>query len=71
MQPGYAMVNLSLELEDDDGGRQPVAFVNNLFDRHYRYLINDVSSRHGTMAIQGYVPDDFHRHGGVRATYNF
>lgn len=71
IQPGYAMVNLSLGLEDEEGGWQVVAFVNNLFNQHYRYLINDVSSRYGTTAIQGYVPRDFYRHGGVRATYNF
>ncbi|WP_347302617.1 TonB-dependent receptor [Croceibacterium sp. TMG7-5b_MA50] len=71
VQPGYAMVNLGLGLEDTDGGWQVVAFVNNLFNQHYRYLINDVSSRYGTTAIQGYVPRDFYRHGGVRATYAF
>lgn len=70
IQPGYAMVNLAIGVGSDDGWKV-MAFVNNLFDQHYRYLINDVSSRYGTTAIQGYVPRDFYRYGGIRASYSF
>jgi len=71
IQPAYAMVNAALGLRAQDKSWQVMAFVNNLFNQHYRYLINDVSNRYGTTAIQGYVPRDYSRYGGHRFNYNF
>lgn len=71
IQPEYAMVNFSLGLRSEDRSWQVMAFVNNLFNQHYRYLINDVSNRYGTTAIQGYVPRDYARYGGIRLSYDF
>ncbi|MBT0669223.1 TonB-dependent receptor [Novosphingobium profundi] len=71
VQGDYAMVNVALGLRSANRSWQVMAFVNNLFDQHYRYLINDVSNRYGTTAIQGYVPRDYARYGGVRLSYDF
>jgi len=71
IQPEYAMVNIALGLRSADKSWQVMGFINNLFDQHYRYLINDVSNRYGTTAIQGYVPRDFHRYGGIRLSYSY
>ena len=60
-----------LGLRSADKSWQVMGFINNLFDQHYRYLINDVSNRYGTTAIQGYVPRDFHRYGGIRLSYSY
>jgi iron complex outermembrane receptor protein len=71
VQPGYTIANISLGVRGHDRKWQLVGFVNNLFDKHYRYLLNNASAAYGATAIQGYVPRDFRRYGGVRLSASF
>jgi len=71
VQPGYAIANISLGVRGHERKWQVVGFVNNLFDKHYRYLLNNASAAYGATAIQGYVPRDFRRYGGVRLSASF
>lgn len=72
IQPGYGLVNLSLGLRDTDRRFEVTAFVNNLFDKQYLSNINNQFANYGNQtATLGYLPRDFRRYGGIRATYNF
>lgn len=71
VQKAYAIVNLSLGLRSHAKGWQVAGFINNLFDQHYRYLLNNASGSYGAVAVQGYLPRDFGRYGGVRLSYDF
>ncbi|WP_076073050.1 TonB-dependent receptor [Sphingomonas montana] len=69
--PGYTMVNMQLGLRNHDRTWAVTGFVNNLFDKQYRYLYNNVSGSYGATALQGYLPRDFRRYGGVRLSYTY
>lgn len=69
VQKAYAIVNLGLRSHAK--GWQVAGFINNLFDQHYRYLLNNASGSYGAVAVQGYLPRDFGRYGGVRLSYDF
>jgi iron complex outermembrane receptor protein len=72
IQKGYGITNLSLGVRDSNGRWEVVGFVNNLFDKQYFYNITDSFGNQGNaQATQSYVPRDFRRYGGVRASYNF
>ena len=72
IQKGYGITNLSLGVRDSAGRWEVAGFVNNLFDKQYFYNIaNSFGNQGNAEAVQGYVPRDFRRYGGVRASYNF
>lgn len=64
-------MNLQLGVRDHDRKWAVTGFVNNLFDKQYRYLYNNVSGSYGAIAVQGYLPRDFRRYGGVRLSYTY
>ena len=69
--PGYTIVNGQLGIRDHDRKWAVTGFINNLFDKQYRYLYNNVSGSYGAVAQQGYLPRDFRRYGGVRLSYTY
>jgi len=72
IQKGYGITNLSLGVRDSAGRWEVAGFVNNLFDKQYFYNItNSFGNQGNAEAVQSYVPRDFRRYGGVRASYNF
>ncbi|MGY4397563.1 iron complex outermembrane receptor protein [Sphingomonas sp. UYAg733] len=72
VQRGYTIVNLSAGIRDRDRGYELVAFVNNLFDKQYFSNITDSRGNYGgATATQSYLPRDFRRYAGVRASYSF
>jgi len=72
IQKGYGVTNLSLGVRDSAGRWEVAGFVNNLFDKQYFYNItNSFGNQGNAEAVQSYVPRDFRRYGGVRASYNF
>lgn len=71
-QPGYTIVNLSAGIRASDRRWEIVGFVNNLFDKQYfSNLANSYGNQGNALATQSYLPRDFRRYGGVRASYNF
>ena len=72
IQKGYGITNLSLGVRDSAGRWEVAGFVYNLFDKQYYYNITNAFGNQGNAeAVQSYVPRDFRRYGGVRASYNF
>ena len=72
IQKGYGIANLSIGIRQPDRRYEVMAFVNNLFDKHYyQNLTNSSGNYAGALAIQAYLPRDFRRYAGVRASYNF
>ena len=72
IQKGYGIANLSIGIRELDHRYEVMAFVNNLFDKHYyQNLTNSSGNYAGALAIQAYLPRDFRRYAGVRASYNF
>ena len=72
VQKGYGIANLSIGIRQPDRHYEVTAFVNNLFDKHYyENLTNSSGSYAGALAIQSYLPRDFRRYAGVRASYTF
>ena len=72
IQKGYGITNLSIGVRDSAGRWEVAGFVNNLFDKQYFYNItNSLGNQGNAEAVQSYVPRDFRRYGGVRASYNF
>lgn len=69
--PKYTIFNLQLGVRDHGRKWAVTGFVNNLFDKQYRYLYNNVSASYGATALQGYLPRDFRRYGGVRLSYTY
>jgi len=71
-QPGYGIVNLSAGIRQPDRKWEVVAFVNNLFNKHYFSNMADSFGNQGSaLATQSYLPRDFRRYAGVRASYKF
>ncbi len=71
-QPKYTIVNLSAGIRQAERRWEIVAFVNNVFDKQYfSNLANSFGNQGNALATQSYLPRDFRRYGGVRASYNF
>ena len=71
-QPGYGIVNLSVGIRQPARKWEVVAFVNNLFNKHYfSNLANSYGNQGNALATQSYLPRDYRRYAGVRASYNF
>ena len=72
IQGGYGIANFSFGIRQADGKWEVMAFINNAFDQHYyRNMANSFSTYNNQLAIQAYLPRDFERYAGVRATYKF
>lgn len=72
VQGGYGIANLSLGIRQPERHYEIMAFVNNLFDKHYYENITNSSGNYaGALAIQSYLPRDFSRYAGVRLSYSF
>ncbi len=72
VQPGYATVNLAIGVRQPDHRYEVMLFVNNLFNKHYfQNLTNSSGNYGGLLAIQSYLPRDFARYAGVRASVGF
>ncbi|MET0310313.1 MAG: TonB-dependent receptor [Sphingomonas sp.] len=72
IQKGYGILNLTLGVRDHASKWELVGFVNNVFDKQYFYNItNSFGNQGNAQAVQSYVPRDFRRYGGVRASLNF
>jgi len=72
VQGGYGIANLSVGIRQPERHYEVMAFVNNLFDKHYFQNITNSSGNYaGALAIQAYLPRDFRRYAGVRASYSF
>lgn len=72
VQKGYGIANLSIGIRDPDRRYEVMAFVNNLFDKQYfSNLTNSSGNYAGALATQAYLPRDFRRYAGVRASYSF
>ena len=72
VQKGYGIANLSIGIRQPERHYELMAFVNNLFDKHYfQNLTNSSGNYAGALAIQSYLPRDFRRYAGVRASYKF
>ncbi len=71
-QDGFSLVNLSAGVRAQDRRWELVGFVNNLFDKQYfSNLANSRGNFGNQLATQSYLPRDFRRYGGVRASFNF
>jgi iron complex outermembrane receptor protein len=71
-QKGYGILNLSAGIRDADRRWELVAFLNNVFDKqYYSNLANSAGNQGNAIATQSYLPRDFFRYGGVRASYSF
>ncbi|QJU56576.1 TonB-dependent receptor [Sphingomonas sp. AP4-R1] len=71
-QPGYGIANLSIGVRAPDRKWEAVAFVNNLFDKHYFSNMNNDTGNHANqLATLGYLARDYNRYGGVRVSYKF
>ena len=72
VQKGYGIANLSIGIRQPEHHYELMAFVNNAFDKHYyQNLTNSSGNYAGQLAIQSYLPRDFRRYAGVRASYSF
>jgi iron complex outermembrane receptor protein len=72
IQKGYGIANVSAGIRSHDRKWELIAFVNNLFDKQYFYnMANSFGNQGNARAIQSYIPRDFRRYEGIRATFNF
>ncbi|MET3654655.1 TonB-dependent receptor [Dyella japonica] len=72
VQGGYGIANFSIGVREESGRWEVMGFVNNAFDKHYySNLTNSTSNYANQLAVQSYLPRDFERYFGIRATYNF
>ena len=72
VQGGYTIVNLSAGIRSREHGYEIVAFVNNLFDKQYfQNMINSRGNYGNALATQSYLPRDFRRYAGIRASLSF
>ena len=72
VQGGYTIVNLSAGIRNREAGFEVVAFVNNLLDKQYYNNLADSRGNYANaQATQSYLPRDFRRYGGIRASYAF
>jgi len=72
VQGSYTIINLSIGIRQPSQGYEVMLFVNNLLDKHYYENLTDSrSSYNNLLATQSYLPRDFERYGGIRASYRF
>jgi iron complex outermembrane recepter protein len=72
IQDAYGIANLSVGVRGNENRWEVAAFVNNLFDELYFFNINNSFGNQGNaQAVQGNLPRDVRRYGGVRASFNF
>jgi len=72
IQEGYGVLNLSAGLRSPEQGWEIIGFVNNVFNKQYFINIaNSFGNQGNAQAVQSYLPRDFNRYGGVRASYKF
>lgn len=72
VQGGYGVANFSIGVRQEADRWEVVGFVNNAFNKHYySNLTNSTSNYNNMLAVQSYLPRDFERYFGIRATYKF
>ena len=72
VQKAYGVLNLTLGVRDPERHYEIVAFVNNVFDKHYYANIFDQTSTYNSQtANQVILPRDFKRFAGIRGSYTF
>jgi iron complex outermembrane receptor protein len=69
-QGGFAIANLNLTVKPEEGAYKFSVFVNNLFDTHYYNGMTDYTAFSKANTF-GFVPRDFRRYFGIRASYAF
>jgi len=69
-QGGFAIANLDLTVKPHEGAYKFTLFVNNLFDTHYYNGMTDYTALTKANTF-GFVPRDFRRYFGIRASYAF
>jgi iron complex outermembrane receptor protein len=69
-QGGFAIANLDLTVKPHEGAYKFTVFVNNLFDTHYYNGMTDYTAFSKANTF-GFVPRDFRRYFGIRASYAF
>jgi iron complex outermembrane receptor protein len=69
-QGGFAIANLDLTVKPQQGAYKFSVFVNNLFDTHYYNGMTDYTAFSKANTF-GFVPRDFRRYYGIRASYAF
>lgn len=70
-QRSYAIVNLAVGIEADDGSYSASVFVNNVFDQFYATNIFGDPLFGSSGVVSHYVPRDFARYFGARARFTF
>ena len=70
-QGAYAIVNLAVGIEADDGSYSAALFVNNVFDQFYATNIFGDPLFGNSGVVSHYVPRDFARYFGARARFEF
>jgi iron complex outermembrane receptor protein len=66
------IANFSVGVRQPDGRWEVVAFVDNAFDKHdCQNIANSSGNYGGQLVLQSYLPRDFERYAGIRATYKF
>jgi len=71
-QPGYGIANVSLGVRSSDKKWELIAFVNNVFDKHYFSNMNNDTGNHANqLSTLGYLARDYNRYGGLRGSVNF
>lgn len=72
VQKAYGILNLSFGIRGADRKWELVGFVNNVFDKHYFFNVNNSYGNQGNaQATQSNLPRDFNRYAGVRASHTF
>jgi iron complex outermembrane receptor protein len=70
-QGGFAIANINLTVKPSEEGKYKVSvFVNNLFDTHYYNGLTNYTALSQANTF-GFVPRDFRRYYGIRASYAF
>ncbi|WP_162627613.1 TonB-dependent receptor [Erythrobacter sp. KY5] len=70
-QSGYAIVNIAVGIEADDGSYSVSVFANNVFDEFYATNIFGDPLFGNSGVVSQYVPRDFSRYFGARARFSF
>jgi iron complex outermembrane receptor protein len=69
-QGAFAIANIDLTVKPQEGAYKVSLFVNNLFDTHYYNGMTDYTAFSQANTF-GFVPRDFRRYYGIRASYAF
>ena len=71
-QGGYTIANFAFGIRQADSRWEVMAFINNAFDKHYyQNITNSTGNYNNQLALQSYLPRDFERFAGIRASYKF